>query len=679
MQRRSVALIYYIVLIVLSGVFVLYRAIQFGQYKLDKGVKAREGVLDLRSSSLENKIIPLEGEFEFYWSNLYTPADFDSTPPPRTGYIHVPGLWNGYSVNDSVLKGQGYATYRLRILLPRGGMYAVKIKEFDCAYHLWVNGSETGAGKVGTRKATMVPSWKRKEVYFATGSKEVEMILQVSNFHHRKGGPEELMLFGDAGSIMKYKTVSVATETFVLGFILLTFFFHLGLYFFQPKEKAHIHFALLNLLIGLRLVMSGEKLFLELFPSIPWLWAVRIEYLSIILPPAVYLFFLHKMYPELERKAAKYTTIAYLSVFSLIVLLFSPLIFTYLAVIIQPFVLIAIVYAFFLLAKVMRRRDRYTIFIIIGTVVFALTGVNEYLFYNQLLHTGYLLPYSSVLLIFTFSFGLSGRFTNALDEAQRLRGDIEAYSHTLEEKVKERTLVTENQKKLLEIQTEELKMAIHRQQELGKFKDTMVNLVVHDMKNPLAAIINLDEQASKEQIMLAQYAGNQLLNLVQNIMEIQKFEETGIKINPADHNLRETAGTAIHQVAFLAEHKGVAIHNSIGEGCFARYDPHMIERVFMNLLQNALKHTPSHGSVTIDASEGRKEWTLSVTDTGIGIPAEFHSVIFEKYGQVETTSTKRSTGLGLTFCKMAVEAHHGKIGVESEPGKGSTFWFTLPA
>jgi len=76
--------------------------------------------------------------------------------------------------------------------------------------------------------------------------------------------------------------------------------------------------------------------------------------------------------------------------------------------------------------------------------------------------------------------------------------------------------------------------------------------------------------------------------------------------------------------------------------------------------------------------KNNREIRVSVKDNGPGIPEKFHTVIFEKYGQVTESTTKKSTGLGLAFCKMAVEAHSGKIGVISKPGNGSTFWFTLP-
>jgi len=109
-------------------------------------------------------------------------------------------------------------------------------------------------------------------------------------------------------------------------------------------------------------------------------------------------------------------------------------------------------------------------------------------------------------------------------------------------------------------------------------------------------------------------------------------------------------------------------------------DPGLIRRVIGNLLGNALKFTPASGSITITASSDGRTARVEVADTGPGIPADFLDRVFDKFSQAsEGRSRKRySTGLGLTFCKLAIEAHGGTIGVTSEVGVGTQFWFELP-
>ncbi|MDP6507225.1 MAG: ATP-binding protein, partial [Planctomycetota bacterium] len=109
-------------------------------------------------------------------------------------------------------------------------------------------------------------------------------------------------------------------------------------------------------------------------------------------------------------------------------------------------------------------------------------------------------------------------------------------------------------------------------------------------------------------------------------------------------------------------------------------DAELIKRVIQNLLGNALKFTPSDGTISVSILNGGDTVKIAITDSGPGIPEDYRDKIFEKYGQVEARQQgkKYSTGIGLSFCKLAVEAHGGEIGVDSEVGKGSTFWFKIP-
>lgn len=108
-------------------------------------------------------------------------------------------------------------------------------------------------------------------------------------------------------------------------------------------------------------------------------------------------------------------------------------------------------------------------------------------------------------------------------------------------------------------------------------------------------------------------------------------------------------------------------------------DRELVRRVIGNLVGNAFKFAPTRGHVTIRISKVDNQARVAVTDDGEGIDPRYHAKIFEKFGQLEEGQKKIGTGMGLTFAKMAIEAHGGTIGLSSAPGKGSTFWFTLPA
>jgi signal transduction histidine kinase len=105
-------------------------------------------------------------------------------------------------------------------------------------------------------------------------------------------------------------------------------------------------------------------------------------------------------------------------------------------------------------------------------------------------------------------------------------------------------------------------------------------------------------------------------------------------------------------------------------------DPDLISRVIQNLFTNALKFTPKNGTIRVVIQSTEDSVQVSIKDTGPGIPSQYLKKIFDKFFQVE--AREYSTGLGLTFCKLAIETHGGQIGVDSEVDKGSTFWFILP-
>ena len=142
---------------------------------------------------------------------------------------------------------------------------------------------------------------------------------------------------------------------------------------------------------------------------------------------------------------------------------------------------------------------------------------------------------------------------------------------------------------------------------------------------------------------------------------------------------------ALQQVKLLYERKSITIEILIPDNLTVKGNTEIIQRVFINLLTNAIKYTPNNGIISIDNGQltvdNEKQLSIiRLSDTGQGIPKDKLISVFDKFVQVESKNSGgvRSTGLGLTFCKLAVEAHGGQIGVESELGNGSTFWFSLP-
>ncbi len=227
--------------------------------------------------------------------------------------------------------------------------------------------------------------------------------------------------------------------------------------------------------------------------------------------------------------------------------------------------------------------------------------------------------------------------------------------------------------------------------ELEKMKDNLTQMIVHDLKNPLGVMLLgmdvLDKKGnvSADQKKLLQHArtsGQQMLGMIQNLLDISKMESGKLQLNLSPIDLSTIAAEILETLKAngLAEAKTLTL--SVEPDLpIVRADEDLLRRVVQNLLSNALKHTSRGGHIELSITKGENNSLLvAITDDGMGISKEDQARIFDKFEQVGLRDAKQRTGsgLGLTFCKLAVEAHGGKIWVESEQGRGSTFFVQVP-
>jgi two-component system, sensor histidine kinase and response regulator len=232
---------------------------------------------------------------------------------------------------------------------------------------------------------------------------------------------------------------------------------------------------------------------------------------------------------------------------------------------------------------------------------------------------------------------------------------------------------------------EQLQENYKRLQEVEKLRDDMRNMIVHDLRTPLTAVIVGVEMLEKdgtltesqhEMMAIAASSGKTLLGMINDLLDVEKMESGATLLQYEDVTPEKLVMRAIEQIGTLASDAGTTVATSIQPGLEFRADENKLSRTLVNLIANAIKFTPG-GSVTVSAAQDGQNVRFEVRDTGDGIPAEAFERIFEKFGQLDSHS-RVGTGLGLAFCKLAVEAHGGRIQVESTRGEGSTFSFTIP-
>ena len=256
------------------------------------------------------------------------------------------------------------------------------------------------------------------------------------------------------------------------------------------------------------------------------------------------------------------------------------------------------------------------------------------------------------------------------------------------------------------IDTEELlvraKMLVRvkrAESELERTKADFMAMLVHDLRSPLNGIKSVidfyrelrdqGKQYTAEQLGLLDTAGDsarRMLELINDILDLSKFEAGNMSLEKQKIALPIILDTVCRETELQFKQRGIVVTKQYAKDLpDLMIDAEKIAQVTMNLLSNALKFTKSGGSVTVAASivegpENRKFVKVSITDTGVGIPKEEISQLFERYKQVSTAkrTKQKGTGLGLAICKLIVQSHGGTMGAESEVGKYTTFHFALP-
>lgn len=216
------------------------------------------------------------------------------------------------------------------------------------------------------------------------------------------------------------------------------------------------------------------------------------------------------------------------------------------------------------------------------------------------------------------------------------------------------------------------------------------SIVAHDLRTPLAAVLlrtehllrgrrgDLPSPASDE-LTLVRRRLVQMGELLNDFLDLARVDAAGLGIEPNEMNLSTVVVEAVEHIRGVADDGGVVLEC---HGCEKPEpifgDARRIRQVVTNLLSNALKFTPSGGRVDVELTRDKGDVLVSVRDTGVGIAAGSLPILFQRYARAVDARSVAGTGLGLMIVREVIEAHHGKVGVESEPGKGSRFWFSLP-
>ncbi len=609
-----------------------------------------KGVLDLRECVMDpQSIFDLDGEWIFHWEKLLTPDNFEQLGTEGIP-VTVPSYWQNYEINGQSLPGFGYGTYSLKIILPENYQSAicVDIPLFDVAYKFYLNNRLVGEnGEVGTNAEEEKPWYEPNSFCYIPDSDTLQILIQVSNFHHRRGGFWQSLVIGGSSKVLDRKERRRMFDYSTIGVLFFFMIFFMIFWSFTRKDILMLLFALTTMGILMRSVNTGLY-FSNSFIDTSWSWQIRMEYLGSYLAHLFGMIFLHKLFPRtymnrIIQANTILTTLASISLFILPVHLF-----TYEMLVFQP--LLVLFLAHYLITSfigTLKRRVMDAVFFT-SLSFFIFTLINDILLANSAgaPSDNYLTQLSFQLFIFAMAVMII---------MQWIRNDNER----------------------LQLETS------------LRFKNRVLSVIAHDLKNPIASVAQFsDLLASKPQLASKKHVTESLressqaaVSLLDNLLYWGRSESERLSFTPVSIKIEEMVKEVSSLFQHMAIQKELSFTTEFEPGLNAYADPVLVNIVLRNLLANAIKFTRKNGSVHVKAWQEKDKIYCSVIDTGVGMKTEYLEQ-FKKDGYLSSsagTDLEIGTGLGLQLVKDLLDKNKGTLDIESETNVGSRFTFTLPA
>ncbi len=408
---------------------------------------AVNGLLDLTHWNFSTDgPVKLSGEWEFYWEEILKAEDILAAPRPAgMTLIKVPGTWNGQVVGGKNISGSGYATYRLKVLLgPQKSPLAFKFLSMGTAFDLQVNGqSVSSAGVVGTTRETMTPEWLPHTAGYRPENDELDILLHISNFNHRKGGAVEVIEFGTEQDIRERRERSIALDLFLCGSIFIIGLYHLVLFLTRKKDRASLYLSIFCLLITVYGLLAGERYFTQIFPNTSWEFRVRLTNFTSFMSVPVFLAFIHALFPLEFKRGFLYALGVPPILLTCAVLVTPARVYSHLIPVYHIMTLLAALYTIYVLIRAFTRKREGAFILLAGTCAIVITMVNDVLYDNTVIRTGQFIDLGIFVFIFSQSVLLSNRFSKAFETVESQAQELTSTNSALKQEIQMRKTIEE--------------------------------------------------------------------------------------------------------------------------------------------------------------------------------------------------------------------------------------------
>ncbi|MBD2861712.1 ATP-binding protein [Paenibacillus oceani] len=587
----------------------------------------------------------LDGEWEVYWNQFLEPEHFQSPQLREPEYYPVPKSWDARS-------GADFATFRLIVQLPQdSGITALRIPPIASAYKLWINGQAVAeSGIASTSSSGTVPEESVRTVYFQSSGANAEILFQISNFVQRKGGIWASIEIGNDRQIAGLTNLRNSFDAFIFGCLLLAGIYHISLYWFRRKNKLALYFGLYCFLTSLRLLVVGEVLLALLAPDFPWELSRKIEYIGMVACVPVFLRFLYHSYPaEVSERWIRLMDLFAVTA-AVTIAVFPAIIYTCILFLFQAYVLSSVLYMMYVLLQAIRLNRKGAIPFSTAGAVYALTVMNDLLYYNGLLHTGSLSAYGLFIFVIVQTYMLSSAFSEAFAKVEELS------------------------RKLLSADRLKDEFLTHTSQELRVPLGTIVGLAESMLEHSAAGM----SPVQRSNLSVIAGSGRRLTAMVNDLLDFYQLrdrETIPIRKKPVD--LQQMTQVVLSASKPLLIGQNVVLRNDIGPDIpYVVADEAHLQQMLVHLISFSVKQSQS-GVIAVSAREAGEWVEICVSNAGVMLSRE------ELLDLREAIRSERlhagGSEISLATTRQLVQMHGGDLQVESENNAGMTFTFTLPS